>query len=51
MSIVDINLKELDRRRLEELREAVEQEIENRRFEERLLWEVRRQSRGEAQAG
>lgn len=50
MTSVEIDLKALDRDRLEALREAVERELENRRFEERLLWELRRQGRGGATA-
>jgi len=38
-----IDLKAMDRDSLVALREAVDQEIENRRFEERLRWEIRRQ--------
>lgn len=41
-----IELKELDRDALLALREAVENELENRRLEERLRWEVRRRQQG-----
>ncbi len=50
MSLPGFDLRELDRDRLEALLEEVERELENRRFEERLLWELRRQGRNGAAA-
>ncbi|MCC5810871.1 MAG: hypothetical protein JJU06_10900 [Ectothiorhodospiraceae bacterium] len=40
-----IRLRDLDKDALLELRQQVEQEIENRRFEERLRWEAKRAAR------
>ncbi|MEX0729144.1 MAG: hypothetical protein WED00_17660 [Aquisalimonadaceae bacterium] len=37
-----LNLRELDRDQLLALQEAVERELDNRQFEERLRWEARR---------
>lgn len=37
-----VNLRELNREQLLALQEAVERELDNRLFEERLRWEARR---------
>ena len=50
MKPTNIDLKRMDRDRLEALRAEVERELDNRRFEERLLWELRQQARGGAAA-
>jgi len=47
----DLDLKGMTDIELRALRDRVEQEIHARRFEERLLWEVRRQVRNPASAG
>jgi hypothetical protein len=50
-NIRDLNLKTMTDIELRALRDRVEQEIAARRFEERLLWEVRRQVRNPASIG
>lgn len=44
----DLNLRELGRDQLLALQEAVERELDNRHFEERLRWEARRMTQKES---
>ncbi len=44
-------LKRLGENELRALRDRVDQELAARRFEERLMWEVRRQGRSSASVG
>ena len=45
-----INLRDMNREELLALQDAVNREIENRRIEERLRWEIRRRKSGDADA-